>query len=1083
MDVSGGFRSKERQAKAKMAMKAALSSSSIPSPKSGSNRTGSSSNTAIRKGKETSESRKVEMRSEEKKEEPKMKKRRGGPEASSSSATAPVASSWKRVKLAEDIQFKEGGFFMLEELHFDPNNPNSDYDQLLLQIPKNPSHLDVEPVVDTNDSDLDEILNSDDDVPSKVPVQTQKKTKKSSAPSDPSPAASSSSSAASASSSYVPVAKAAKEPVKPKEKAKVAEKTEVVETSNHLEDEGGDDAVMDGMDEGEVEEAETVDNKLRSRHVFVPEDELEFVDLPAWLATYNLHKRILMALRDMGYTEPTPIQKAVMPVALGKRFDIVGASQTGSGKTLAFGIPVIQQILELQEKAHRMGTERDDSLKCLILSPTRELALQIVAHLEKITKHAYIKVVPVIGGISVTKQMRFLRKRPDVLVATPGRLWELISNGLFEESGQTMASLRWLIFDEADKMIEFGRFAELSNILRTVYNSRQRTSNSDPEFSSAPSLSDSAMDVDQDGSRNSGKSGEISSKVGKKSSNGPKTIQTFIFSATMMIGEEGRKNLKKVKNTVEKMKEKMRKERLEKQKKRKGKDASGAGSVNSDSDSMMEKLMDQIDFQREIEVVDIVKGQHKVANLEEAKICCLHEEKDYYLYYFLSKYGGKSIIFVNAISNIKRLLPLMVILRLNAFGMHANMEQHHRMKNLEKFVKSESGVLITTDVMSRGVDIPSVDHVIHYSIPTSAEIFIHRSGRTARAFATGLSLHIVDPEDRQRYNAIMQQIGSKSSSSSSSNNPDHPFEVPDFPISDYHLFNACKKRVKLAAELDSLSHEKQKKSADKQWLEQKAKDLDADIPDDLLSSDDERRTVNDARVKQKAYDNAKTKAKYAQIKAQLRDLLSKPLSVHPTSQSSHSNENLDQSDSTSQDPGKEVVQSSKTPKSPNQPSAASKPVPTQSKLVSLASSAYPTKMAGARLLFAKNSQSFQSPPSSASTTFQSKKKKQKDKKSASDSKMEVDGEEEKKISKSSPNGPSQDSDDEPMPSLVPDMSTHAFNVKKAPSAAFLDVQRQKGSKDAYFSSEMVKKQKEKRKMRMTAMGRQSVSGPLRTAKK
>jgi ATP-dependent RNA helicase DDX24/MAK5 len=109
--------------------------------------------------------------------------------------------------------------------------------------------------------------------------------------------------------------------------------------------------------------------------------------------------------------------------------------------------------------------------------------------------------------------------------------------------------------------------------------------------------------------------------------------------------------------------------------------------------TMLDKLMDKIEFHRKVEVVDLTSSTIVAAKLDEAKIFCLPEEKDYYLYYFLEKYKGRTLVFVNAITNIKRLIPLLQMLRIQAWPMHAAMQQRQRLKNLGAFYLSSFSII------------------------------------------------------------------------------------------------------------------------------------------------------------------------------------------------------------------------------------------------------------------------------------------------------------------------------------------------------------------------------------------------------
>ncbi|KAL7229694.1 hypothetical protein ACSBR2_008241 [Camellia fascicularis] len=142
----------------------------------------------------------------------------------------------------------------------------------------------------------------------------------------------------------------------------------------------------------------------------------------------------MKAIYSLGFKEPTPIQKACIPAAAHQGKDVIGAAETGSGKTLAFGLPIFQRLLEEREKADNMFAEKGEAakkiapsrlLRALIITPTRELALQV----KEVAKGTNFRVVPIVGGMSTEKQETLLKARPEIVVGTPGRLWELMSGG------------------------------------------------------------------------------------------------------------------------------------------------------------------------------------------------------------------------------------------------------------------------------------------------------------------------------------------------------------------------------------------------------------------------------------------------------------------------------------------------------------------------------------------------------------------------------------------------------------------------------------------------------------------------------
>ncbi|GJP84383.1 hypothetical protein CLOP_g14441 [Closterium sp. NIES-67] len=193
----------------------------------------------------------------------------------------------------------------------------------------------------------------------------------------------------------------------------------------------------------------------------------EDILMPDW-EMLRLNPLILRALKDLGFTSPTPIQRACIPAAAMRGRDVVGAAETGSGKTLAFAIPILQRLLDEREKERRQAEEGGAKkvkgpLRALIITPTRELALQIVSHIKDAARHTGIHVAGIVGGMAEVKQKRVLSHGPQIVVGTPGRLWELMSQG--EEHLVKLDYLSFLVLDEADRMADPGRFKELSSIL------------------------------------------------------------------------------------------------------------------------------------------------------------------------------------------------------------------------------------------------------------------------------------------------------------------------------------------------------------------------------------------------------------------------------------------------------------------------------------------------------------------------------------------------------------------------------------------------------------------------------------------
>ena len=171
----------------------------------------------------------------------------------------------------------------------------------------------------------------------------------------------------------------------------------------------------------------------------------------------GLSEDLLHDLAAAGLVTPTPIQEQAIPPALAGR-DIIGCAQTGTGKTAAFVIPIIERLT-----AGSKGQPR-----ALILAPTRELALQILGTIEKLGKSRRISATAIVGGADMQAQVRGLRQRPDILVATPGRLLDHMWNGTV-----LMSSLKFLVLDEADRMLDMGFAPQINQILDALPEERQ----------------------------------------------------------------------------------------------------------------------------------------------------------------------------------------------------------------------------------------------------------------------------------------------------------------------------------------------------------------------------------------------------------------------------------------------------------------------------------------------------------------------------------------------------------------------------------------------------------------------------------
>lgn len=177
----------------------------------------------------------------------------------------------------------------------------------------------------------------------------------------------------------------------------------------------------------------------------------------------NLITPILKAVKAKGYTEPTPIQAKAIPLIL-KEKDVLGCAQTGTGKTAAFAIPIIQLIQKLDDQ--RNGKRMP--IRALIVTPTRELAIQIEENIDAYSRHTNIRQAVIFGGVSQHSQVQKLKQGVDILVATPGRLLDLISQGYV-----SLSKIKMFVLDEADRMLDMGFINDIRKLLKLLPTERQ----------------------------------------------------------------------------------------------------------------------------------------------------------------------------------------------------------------------------------------------------------------------------------------------------------------------------------------------------------------------------------------------------------------------------------------------------------------------------------------------------------------------------------------------------------------------------------------------------------------------------------
>jgi superfamily II DNA/RNA helicase len=359
----------------------------------------------------------------------------------------------------------------------------------------------------------------------------------------------------------------------------------------------------------------------------------------------NLNPAIVQAITAAGYTEPTAVQAQAVPEAVAGH-DLMVSAPTGTGKTAAFVLPALQRLGTAPAK-HGRGP------RVLVLTPTRELALQVTAAVSKYSKGMrQVRTGTVLGGMPYPKQRKLLDSPLDILVATPGRLIDFMEQGKVDFS-----RLELLILDEADRMLDMGFIKPVETIAAAT----------------------------------------------------PPTRQTLLFSATLDggIGQLGKRLLRNPK-LIEVAAPKARHENIE----------------------------------QRLHYVD--DGSHKGRLLD-------HFLRDVDL--------GQAIVFTATKRGADRLASKLYEDGHAAAALHGDMNQSQRNRTIAKVRSGNVRVLVATDVAARGIDVPTISHVINYDLPKIAEDYVHRIGRTGRAGLNGIAISFAAPDDGWQVRQIERYTG------------------------------------------------------------------------------------------------------------------------------------------------------------------------------------------------------------------------------------------------------------------------------------------------------------------------------------
>ncbi|EAR12902.1 ATP-dependent RNA helicase [Polaribacter irgensii 23-P] len=334
-------------------------------------------------------------------------------------------------------------------------------------------------------------------------------------------------------------------------------------------------------------------------------------------------------LNDLKIITPTEIQEKVIPIVLNDKEDIVALAKTGTGKTAAFGLPLLQLI-----------DVNNDAIQAIILAPTRELGQQIAANLISFAEHtSQVSIATLCGGIPIKPQIERLKEATHIIVATPGRLADLVKREAID-----IKSISYFILDEADEMVTALKEG-LDSIIKEI----------------------------------------------------PKARRTFLFTATL------------------------------------------PGTLKQLIQNYMAPKVIQIE-------ANMTTLGHQGIDHQYVVVAPI-EKLEVLLHFLNSKAGQRGIIFCKTKAAVNKLSKNLAINKFSSGAIHGSLTQGIRDRIMGQFRDGYIDILVATDLAARGIDVKDLSYVVNYHLPDTYGAYVHRSGRTARAGASGLSLTIIQQEE------------------------------------------------------------------------------------------------------------------------------------------------------------------------------------------------------------------------------------------------------------------------------------------------------------------------------------------------
>jgi superfamily II DNA/RNA helicase len=349
---------------------------------------------------------------------------------------------------------------------------------------------------------------------------------------------------------------------------------------------------------------------------------------------------VLSALKDLNILEPTEIQLKAIPILIQQDCDFIGLAQTGTGKTAAFGLPLVEGIdPELR------------AVQALVITPTRELGQQVAQQLAAFSRNLRgVRVEVVYGGAPIYKQIQALQRRPQIVVATPGRLMDLM-----KRKAISLQNISRVVLDEADEMLNMGFKEDITHILSFT----------------------------------------------------PASKKTWLFSATMP---------KEIRDII-------------------GEFMTAPQEVSINSSQMVNANIEH----QYIRVKPSRKAEALAAIMEENP-------------------NMRALIFCRTKNDTRDLAEDLYAKDIQADAIHGDLSQRQRDKVMRDFKAHKLQILVATDVAARGIHVNDLSHVIHYSMPDDMEFYTHRSGRTARAGKSGVSIAIIANRDFQKIRILQNRL-------------------------------------------------------------------------------------------------------------------------------------------------------------------------------------------------------------------------------------------------------------------------------------------------------------------------------------